>query len=308
MYPILFTIGDWSISSFGLFLSLALLMAAFVVWRLCLVYDYDKEQTLDLVMLTFFGSFFGARIYYIIFHWGLFADTSIHLSRMFHLYLYPGLSFWGAFVGGILTLFFFSKRLRLNLWQILDIGIVGFFIALALGSIGCLLNSCQYGFILDSPISISQVGLVGNRFPLQVIEALLYLIVFIYLWKISLKFHFTGKIFSLGIIYFSIIKFVLEFFRGDQFQLVTVISLGHLFAIATFIYGIWSYYKTSKKSFIGDLNHFQKVLFNSKIRQNAISNILKRWYNTRVHFRYQLSQKHKGFLKRINVKSNPPEI
>lgn len=307
MYPVLFTIAGWPVSSFGFFLALALTACAFTVWRLCLVYDYDKEQTLDLVLLTFFGSFFGARIYFILFHLNLFLGSSIYFDRMFQIYLYPGLSFWGAFLGGIMTLVLFSNRLKINFWQVADIGIVGFFIAMFFGSVGCLLNTCQYGIPSNLLIAVPQEGLIGRRFPVQILEAILYLIVFFLLWKRSLKFHVVGKIFAIGLIYLGFIKLFTESLRGDQFNLFGVISLGHLYSLILIIYGITAYYRLAKRSVKEDLTHLLQLVTNSKKREVAISRFIKRCYTLVINWRFFLERKQKALLKRFNVIKDPPK-
>ena len=49
MLPVLFSIGKISVSSFGIFLALGILLGIFLVWRLSRAWDLDEEKILDFV-------------------------------------------------------------------------------------------------------------------------------------------------------------------------------------------------------------------------------------------------------------------
>ena len=49
MFPVLLSIGNFPVSSFGLFLAMGIFTGAFAVWRISRGYDFDAEKILDLV-------------------------------------------------------------------------------------------------------------------------------------------------------------------------------------------------------------------------------------------------------------------
>lgn len=307
MYPILFSVGPFPVTTLGVFLSIALLLGIFVVWRLTLVYDFEKEQTLDLCLFSFFGSLIASRIYFVLFNLNQFVDTTIHWDRILFFTRYPGLSFWGALFGGALTVFLLSRRYKLNVYTVLDMGIVGLFLALGIGTLGCLFGSCQYGLPV-SFLGVDQIGLPDKRFPLQIFESLIYFSIFFYLWKASLKFHFSGKIFSQGLLLLGISKFFLEFFRGDKQILFGNLSFGFIFSIVLIFWSTVVFYRQGRRSIIVDLKEVLSILTNSKKRQLALSNLIKRWYTFRVNLAINFKKRHKELLKKINVKHTTPEI
>ena len=107
MFPVLFSIGNFAVSSFGVFLALGFLLAVFLIWRLSRAWDLDEEKVLDLTLLTFLGGLIGARVYFVMEHWDFFAAN---FTKAILFYKFPGFSFWGGVLGGWLTLFYFSKR------------------------------------------------------------------------------------------------------------------------------------------------------------------------------------------------------
>lgn len=309
MLPVLITIenvpilGSFPISSFGLFLILAILGAIFVVWRIVRVYEIDAEKVLDLSLVTVLGGFIGARLYFVIFNIGKFGD----FYQVFYLNKYPGLSFWGALLFGYLTLAIFTKKLKLNFWQMADFAAVGLFLGIIIASFGCLLGSCEYGKVSNLPIAVTQVGLIGKRFPLQIIEAVVFLFGFFYLWSQTLKFHFDGQIASKGLIFLGIWKFILEFFRGDS-QKLDGVALGLIWSLFALLGGIYAYYLQSKRSMKKDIRFLLSVPVSSSKRQLLILKLRRNWYNARVNWRIALSKKRRRLTKFLNVKSNPTQF
>lgn len=304
MKPVLFNIASQPISSFGIFLFLAFASSLFIIWRLARTYDFNLEKTIDLVLITFLGGMLGARLYFVFFH----QDQFDSLFEVLLINRFPGLSFWGGLFGGLLTLRILSSKLKISFWQAADFAIVGLFLGLAIASFGCLLGGCQYGLISDSSWAVKQAGLVGKRFPLQIVEAGLFLSSFFYLWYLGLRFHFTGKIAALGLIILGTIKFILEFFRGDRQKLVLDITAGELFSLLVLVVGVFSFYYLAKRSPWSTLKFLIKLVVNQGTRRLTLSRLAKSWYNLKISWRIKLQSMHRNLSRRFNVKSNPTKF
>lgn len=303
MFPVIASFAGFSLSSFGLFLLLAFLAGFFVIWRIIRLYDIDPEKIIDLFIFVFLGSILGARVYFVLTHLHLFAD----IYQFLDIYKHPGLAFWGAFVGGVISLLIVCRRLKLRLWQTADILMPAFFIGLALGSIGCLLGSCEYGLTTDLPIGIKQAGIIGNRLPIQILQFLLALAVFWYLWKSILRFHFDGQIVGMGLIMLGLIKLILEPFRTPQF-LVLNFSISYIFAFFLIFSGIWIVYSRTKKSIKQDLAYSANLITHSSKRKQALLSLKKWWYNLYVLMSIRLTRGKRSLFKFLNVKSNPTKF
>lgn len=289
MYPVLLSFGPVTISSFGLFLALAVLVGIFVVWRLVRVYDIDPEKTFDLSLLSFLGGLIGARLLYVALNWELFGN----FERIALINRYPGLSFWGGLMGGLLTLWLFTKRTRLNFWQVADFASVGMAAGLIVGDLGCFLGGCSYGIVSTLPIAMNVVGLIGKRFPISLIEAVLIYLLFLYLWKNVVRFHFLGKIAAVFLVGLGIIKFCTEYYRGDirfvgDFQ---ILSLGQIFSLILILYGVIIFYSQSKRHLKLDLVKFLEVFYSTKRQKQVITSIRRSWYNQRIGWKVKLQKK-----------------
>lgn len=312
MKPVLFTIdnlpllGSFPVSSFGLSLLIAFFICTFVIWRISRVYDIDSELIIDQILLSLAAALIGARLYFIAFHLSLIDSP----GKIFLFSLYPGLSFWGAFIGGFLALWLINAKNKLNFWQIADYLTPALFLALSIISLGCLLGSCQYGLKAPTPFGITQIGVVGKRFPLQIIEGLIYFSAFFFFWKSVLKFHMPSQIASKGLILLGFIKIVFEPFRGDS-GITSGFKLGYFWSLIIISYGIVIYYKNianPNRNPITDFKYFIRILTNSSKRSQLVTKIKKECYNALVDLSIFSARLRKNILKLINVKSNPDKF
>lgn len=302
MLPVLFSISGISISSFGLFLALGFLAAVFVAWRIAKAYDLNESKIMDLAILVFFGGIICARILYVILNREIFAD----FSRVFLINLYPGLTFWGGLLGGVIILKLLTLQAKLNFWQIADLGAVGLMIGLAFGSFGCFLGGCEVGTISSLPFAMSTVGFIGKRFPISAIEGLVFLLVFYWLWKSAVRFHFHGKIVSFALMFLGLERLLTENLKADKQMLTPIASL------LIFTLGLVTYYYRSKRSFVKDLSFIPSIFTTSKTRDLLLQRISKSCYNIKIGWSVKLG-KTKTYLKtfpskfksKLNVKSTP---
>lgn len=294
MLPVLFSIGGLTVSSFGVFLALAFLAGIFIIWRLCRAWDLPEERILDLMLLTFIGGLLGARLYFVIGHLSLFAAAPFNIILVNKV---PGFTFWGGFLGGWLTLFFFAKRFRMDFRQLSDIALVGFFGGLILTDFGCFLGGCNVGTPTTSFLGVNMAGFVGKRWPVQIIEAFVLSLIFMKIWSKVTHFHQQGKIVSLGFIYIGLVKLALWPFREDRTDFFLVLGI--------IILGFTMYYMVLN---ISPIKHFKATasfvsgfVNNPAVRQKLVQRIGKYWYNQKANIGWNL-RSIKKLLRKSNVK------
>ncbi len=294
MLPVLFSIGQVSLSSFGVFMVLGFLLGIFLVWRLCRAWDLDEEKALDLTLLTFIGGLIGARVYFVILNLQYFTISPLNL---FLINKVPGFSFWGGILGGWLTLYIFARRKHLNFWQLADIALVGLLGGLVLSSLGCFFGGCNIGIPTSAFFGVTMVGSLGKRWPVQLIEALLLGLGLLKIWSQATHFHQRGKIASLGFIYIGITALILDFLKQDH--------SGRIFAGVCVILGLTVYYRVTKQNPIMHLKGLGrfliKLLSDSETRKRVVQTLSKSWYNQKTIISWKL-RNLKKILRRSNVK------
>ncbi len=295
MFPVLFSIGKISVSTFGVFLSLGFILGIFLIWRLARAWDIDEEKILDLTLLTFIGGLVGARVYFVL------TNLSFFIASPLKIILFtknPGFSFWGGFLGGWLTLYFLTRRSKLDFLQLADIGIVGFFGGLIMANLGCLFGGCGAGILTHSFLGVSMIGLIGKRWPIQLLEALIYFLILINIWSSATHFHQRGRIISLCLIFIGVVELIFEPLRQIH-------SEGFIFSIVLIFLGLTYFYKVTKRNIILDIKNFSKfslgLFTRSENRLLVVTELKKIWYNQKVIFSWRL-RNIKKTLRRFNVR------
>lgn len=294
MLPVLFSVGNISVSSFGVFLALGFLSGMFLIWRLCRAWDMDEEKTLDLTLLTFLGGLIGGRIYFVLEHLAFFAATPVNIILINRA---PGFTFWGGFLGGWLALFFFARRFRMDFWQLADIALVGLLGGLVLSDIGCFLGGCSVGSVTNFALAVKMTGFIGNRWPVQLIEAFLLSLVFLNIWAKATHFHQRGKIASIGFICIGLVRLFMIPLRENRSEA--------FFALILTILGLTLYYLITKKSPVAHfkltLQFLTELIRNSHARKTFIQKMVKYCYNQKTSINWKLKN-IKKLLRRSNVK------
>lgn len=304
MQPVLFNVGQQTISSLGLFLVISAVASLFVIWRLILIYELDKDKTIDLAIITFIGGLVFSRAYFVLFHYPDFNSP----TKIFFFNRYPGLSFWGGFFGALVVLGYFCYRNKHKFWQMMDYLITALFLGISISSLGCLLGSCQYGLPSNAFFAVRQVGLIDKRFPLQIIEAIVFFVAFSHLWKKVIKFHFDGQIAAKGLMWLGVLKFILEFLRGDSQRIAGFFMLGHLYSLAVFALGVYAYYTQSTRRLSDDWLFVTSLTYKPDRRKMVLLKIKKNCYNLMVDWKLRTAKFGRKLPRRLNVKANPKEF
>ena len=110
---------------------------------------------------------------------------------------------------------------KLNTLKFFDLFALVMPLGHAIGRVGCFYSGCCYGMRYDGPFSCEYTKTLGMTplntalLPVQLIEAVLLIILFCVLMYMYLKVQQTGIITVIYLYVYSVIRFVLEFLRGD---------------------------------------------------------------------------------------------
>ena len=147
------------VRGYGLMMMLGVLTAVGISYRRVLQLGVPKDSFLGLVLWTVVGGLLGARLFYIVQKWSELDGSSIPEKLWTALqFTEGGLVVYGAILGGIAGILGWTLLQKVVPLSLLDAIVPAFFIGLAFGRIGCLMNGCCYGGVVES-------GLPSIAFP-----------------------------------------------------------------------------------------------------------------------------------------------
>ena len=139
-----------------------------------------------------------------------------------HLNIYQlGLSSMGCLIGylvGIYILKIIINKININSYYLIIP------LSYSIGKVGCFFHGCCRGFIYNGLLSVHYYNNEYNYFPIQLVESLAFIILFL----ILNKYKKNRNIEYITIMCFCLIKFILDYFR---FSHNYFISINQLFAL-----------------------------------------------------------------------------
>lgn len=182
---------------------------------------YDLSQSIKTLFISLVGMALGAKLFgYLT---GIYRDIGLGNSITFDSMLDTGIVYYGGLLGLIATysLCLKAKQCTLDVHS-LDVLTVCFPLFHTIARIGCFLSGCCYGKIYQGILAIKYTTIIEGkvntnlRFPVQLLEALFELAIFIFLLSLLYKEEWQSKkILLCYLAIYSFGRFFLEFLRGD---------------------------------------------------------------------------------------------
>jgi len=244
--PVAFQIMSFEIRWY----SLAYILGIVIGWILCkkiFIKNSDiSEKFDDYITYLIIGVIIGGRIGYIVFYnFSYYLDNFLDIFKIWQ----GGMSFHGGLLGVIVSSFIFAKKNNQNPFFYLDqvslVAPVGIFF----GRLANFINSELYGTASDVPWSVIFIKVDNlSRHPSQLYEAILEgLILFIILIYFTNKNYLNkpGLISGLFLIFYSIFRFFIEFFRVPDEQigyLILSLTMGQIISLVFASIGMAIFY------------------------------------------------------------------
>jgi prolipoprotein diacylglyceryltransferase len=274
MLPILLSIGVFHLFSLSLFIVLAWLVFSFLFWRQMKEFGVDEDKVFDL---TFYGTiiaFLASRLIYVLLHWSVFSNN---LLKFIVIWVYPGLSLYGALFGLVLYLVFLIRKYKIRLGYLLDSLAWALPFSLIVGLIGGLLDGSRLGKATSLIWAVKYVGSPVKRHPVQIYEiislGLILLILFFINKRASKEKWPYGMIGGWFFLLFGISQFALEFVKENSIYFVRL-SFNQWMALVLVCEAIGALYiKAGGKEFLRQsaANIKFKVMFVLKGAYHAVS-------------------------------------
>lgn len=238
MFPDLIDIGFLHLKTYGACMAVGFL----VCWTLLEKLSGRKDLG-NLVLAMMFSGVLGSRIAYVIEHWSKeFAANPWAIVRVDQ----GGLMFYGGLILAMITFVAWCKVKKENLKELATLFITVVPLGHAFGRIGCFFYGCCYGrdsdawcavtFPAGSPSWYEHNRQMVSVLPTQLFEAAALLVLFAALFYLYKK--FKAYTFSAYLVGYAIIRFSLEYLRGDPRAVVGPFSISQTISILMLIIGV----------------------------------------------------------------------
>lgn len=242
MDSVAFNIGGLVIYWYGVLVTSGFVAGLWSASRRAPLSGVSRDAIVDLGPWIMAGAVIGARLLHVISYWDEeFARAPWH--EVFNLRK-GGLVFYGGLAGSSLAVIIAARRRKLPLWTLADILAPSIALGQVFGRLGCLFNGCCFGCATKAPWGLyypwphQSYGHAVH--PTQIYESLLCLCLYAFLALRFRKPHFKGQIFSLYLLFYGVIRFTVEFFRGDydRHYLGGWATPGHLVSLLVIASGV----------------------------------------------------------------------
>lgn len=222
--PILVDFGFIKIYWYGLLVAVAM-MAGIFVFKKLVGKKLTHDEVLDLSFWLIIGSLIGARIYHVFLEYQYYLAIPLEIFKVWK----GGLAIHGGIIGGFIVLCIFAKKFKKDFWFLAGALAPALALGQAIGRWGNYFNNELFGAQTKLPWGIPIVSDVSDLTekiyvqPIFLYESILNFLVFVILFIfLKLKIFKPKIIFSLYLIFYGLIRFLLEFLRADH----TLIALG----------------------------------------------------------------------------------
>ena len=217
----LFGQNSFTLPTYGALLAMAFLAGLWVASRQAKRARLDANRVTDMAVWVLIAGLIGAKLLLLAVDWRFYSQNPRELLSI----LRSGGVFYGGLMGGILVAWWYVRRHALPGWTTADALAPGVILGQAVGRLGCFAAGCCYGKPAVVPWAVTFTDLEAHRtvgtpldtplHPSQLYEsALCFLLFFGLLWLADRK-RFPGQVVLSYTVGYSVIRFVLEFWRGD---------------------------------------------------------------------------------------------
>jgi phosphatidylglycerol---prolipoprotein diacylglyceryl transferase len=222
MHPILFSIGNWPVYSYGVLLAAAYLIGLQLGVVRARKAGVDPARVMDLGIYLIIAALVGAKLMLIAVDWEYFKSQPRELLSLVR----AGGVFYGGLIAAVAVGLWLVRRYKLPVWTTADLMAPGIALGHVVGRFGCLMAGCCYGRPTDvswaitftDPLAAQNVGtpLGIPLHPTQLYDAGAELIILGLLLFTERKAKpFAGRTFWLYLLLYAISRFIIEFYRGD---------------------------------------------------------------------------------------------
>ena len=177
-----------------------------------------QDTAIDLALIVVPFGIAGARLYYVLMSWELFANDPISAFYIWR----GGLAIYGGVIGGAFGAWCYARKKRIHFALLADMVAPGLLLAQALGRWGNYFNMEAYGpLITDArmqffPLAVYIPADGGWHAATFFYESVWNLAGFFALWLLRRKMQYRGSVFAWYLLIYGAGRFIIEQLRQDS--------------------------------------------------------------------------------------------
>ncbi|MFA4831057.1 MAG: prolipoprotein diacylglyceryl transferase [Patescibacteria group bacterium] len=243
-------LGPLTIQIWGLIVALGMFLSLIILWYRGKKLGADVEQLLDLTIWVIISGLIFSRVFHVVFYEpAYYFSAPLEMLKIWK----GGMSSFGGIAGGALGFFWYVWRKKIAkqaIIPILDQICLAAIFGWIVGRFGCVFTHLHPGRLSDSFLAVkfpasaeAAAGkLDGARLDMAVIEILFLIPLAIFFFVMRNKKMFSGFFLSTLLIYYGILRFILDFFRATDLMGADARYLGltpaQYFAILIAVVGV----------------------------------------------------------------------
>ncbi len=205
-----------------------------------------SKKILPLTILAVIAGYFGSTFWYILQH--LYGKEPYERGDFTAMMDGAGSVLYGWILAGTVSVYFFSKTVKLPALKVFDILAPWLLLAQVFNRFGCFAGQCCYG----SPTTVAWAvknSLVNQWVhPVQLYEAFFDFILLIVIWRINKV--GSGRRTLVYFMGYPAGRFFLEFFRGDNKPAALGLTVPQLTSVVIFVFTVlfsWNVFRAKRK-------------------------------------------------------------
>ena len=214
--PVLVSFGGFSIHWYGVIIAVGLFLAAAYICRRAPAFGLTEDNFLSMLLIALPLGIIGARAYYCLFNWKLYAANPVSV-----LYVWEGgLAIYGGVIGGAIGAILYCRFSKTPFGPMADMCGLGLLIGQSVGRWGNFVNREAHGGVTDGLLRMGLTGPGGQvtyYHPTFLYESVWNLLGFVLLHFFSKKHRrYDGEIFTMYVGWYGLGRAWIEGMRTDS--------------------------------------------------------------------------------------------
>ncbi len=239
-----FSLCGWTVKWYGVFIAVSFLLYYFITEKLVKKHNISEVHFNNLIFFVLVSGIIFARLYYVVLNRAYFTE---HLNEIPMIWL-GGQTIHGGIFGAVIAIFLYSKIKNISPFIFLDLFSIVVPLGQSIGRWGNFFNNEAFGkpaissFIrLYIPEEYRPLKYINQGYfhPVFLYESVLDLLIFIILYKKYNKWRKTeGKTFWTYLLFYSTVRFFLEFIRIDSLYIFDHLASGHVISFILIVIAV----------------------------------------------------------------------